>query len=111
MLPYLKQGGRVVVNTHPIMPVTATLQGSAYTGQEMLDYLTSQVPDAVLLDGDAACREIGSPKVLNMIMLGAAVRCGVLPFTTDEIEGIMRRTVREQFHALNSRALHYQEKG
>ena len=37
MLPYLKDGGQVVVNTHPIMPVTATLGGSDYTGKEMLE--------------------------------------------------------------------------
>ena len=111
MLPYLKKGGKVVVNTHPIMPVTATLKGSDYTGREMLSYLTEHVPDAVLLDGDAACREIGSPKVLNMIMLGAAVRCGVLPFSVEEIEETMRRTVKEQFHALNRGALHYEKRG
>ena len=30
MLPYLKPEGTVVLNTHPIQPVTATLGGGAY---------------------------------------------------------------------------------
>ena len=43
MLPYLRDGGQVVVNTHPIMPVTATLSGSDYTGKEMTEYLQRNV--------------------------------------------------------------------
>ncbi|MBQ8961723.1 MAG: indolepyruvate oxidoreductase subunit beta [Ruminococcus sp.] len=107
MLPYLKKGGQVVVNTHPIMPVTATLKGSDYTGQEMLDYIERNVQNSAFIDGETACREIGSPKVLNMIMLGAAVRRGTIPFSVEDIEATMLRTVKPQFAELNSRALRY----
>ena len=109
MLPFLKKGGQVVVNTHPIMPVTATLKGSDYTGREMTDYISQNVENALFIDGESACREIGSPKVLNMIMLGAAVNRGVLPFSLDDIEQTMIRTVKPQFHELNSKALHYSD--
>ena len=107
MLPHLRDGGQVVVNTHPIMPVTATLSGSDYTGNEMLDYLQRNVENVVLVDGNRAIEEIGSPKVLNMVMLGAAVRNGVLPFSVDDIEDTMKKTVRPQFVELNSKALRY----
>ena len=107
MLPYLRDGGQVVVNTHPIMPVTATLSGSDYTGNEMLDYLQRNVENVVLVDGNRAIEEIGSPKVLTMVMLGAAVRNGVLPFSVDDIEDTMKKTVRPQFVELNSKALRY----
>lgn len=36
MLPYLKKDGMVVVNSHPIMPVTAALKGTDYTGRRWL---------------------------------------------------------------------------
>ena len=107
MLPYLKDGGQVVVNTHPIMPVTATLKGASYTGQEMIEYLKRNVKDLLLVDGIKACEELGSPKVLNMIMLGASVRNGVLPFAVDDIEETMKKTVKPQFVELNSKALRY----
>ena len=107
ILPYLRDGGQVVVHTHPIMPVTATLSGSDYTGNEMLDYLQRNVENVVLVDGNRAIEEIGSPKVLNMVMLGAAVRNGVLPFSVDDIEDTMKKTVRPQFVELNSKALRY----
>ena len=107
MLPYLKKGGQVVVNTHPIMPVTATLKGSDYTGLEMTDYISENVENSLFIDGESVCHEIGSPKVLNMVMLGAAVSRGVLPFSIDDIEQTMKNTVKPQFHELNSKALHY----
>ena len=107
MLPYLKQGGTVVLNTHPIMPVTAALAGTDYNGQEMIAYLQKHVEHLFTLDADAGCRKIGSPKVLNMIMLGAALRQNVLPFSPEEIEETMRKTVKPQFAELNSVALHY----
>ena len=107
--PFLRRDGKVIVNTHPIMPVTATLGGSAYTGTEMTDYLKDNVTELVLVDGEKACEEVGSPRALNMIMLGAAVRSGALPFDIDAIEETMKATVRPQFVPLNSKALHYGE--
>ena len=39
MLPYLKPDGTVILNTHPIQPVTATLGGGAYDAAEMIGYV------------------------------------------------------------------------
>ena len=108
MLPYLKDGGSVVLNTHPIMPVTAALSGSDYTGQEMIEYLQRHVEHLVMTDGDAACRALGSPKVLNMVMLGLAIRQNVIPFSLEDIDKTMRATVKPQFAELNSQALRYE---
>ena len=108
MLPYLKEGGSMVLNTHPIMPVTAALSGSDYTGREMVQYLEQHVQHLMTVDGDAACKALGSPKVLNMIMLGLAIRQNVIPFSIDEIEATMKATVKPQFVELNSKALRYE---
>ena len=105
MLPYLKDGGKVIVNTHPIMPVTASLKGSSYNGSEMLEYLEKHVAELKKVDGEAACREVGSPRALNMIMLGQAVRTNVLPFGIDDVEDTMKKTVKPQFIEMNSKAL------
>ena len=107
MLPFLKKGGTAIVNTHAIMPTTASLSGASYSGREMTDYLEKTVENLVLVDGDAACKDLGSPRALNMVLLGAALRSGALPFTVDEVDEVMRSTVRENFRDLNSRALRY----
>lgn len=107
MLPYLKEHGQVVVSTHAIKPVTATLSGSSYDAPQMLDYLKEHVENLTLIDAEAACQEIGSQKVLNMVLLGAAIRTGVLDFSIEEIEEIMKKTLPEKFHEMNLKALHY----
>lgn len=105
MLPYLKPEGTVILNTHPIQPVTATLSGGAYDADEMISYLKSRTENITLLDGDELSRKLGSPKVLNMIMLGAVIRSGILPFTIDEVTETMERTVKPKFREMNRKAL------
>lgn len=107
MLPYLKKGGHVVVSLRAIKPVTATLSDSSYGGQEMISYLQEHVENLTIVDGDAACQEIGSPKVLNMVLLGAAVHTGVLGLTEEDIKNAIKNTLPEKFHELNFRALAY----
>lgn len=107
MLPYLKDHGHIVVSTRAVKPVTATLSGSDYDAPQMLEYLKAAVPNLTLVNADQACADIGSSKVLNMVLLGAAIRTGVLDFTISEIEDIMKYTLHEKFHEMNLRALNY----
>ena len=107
MLPYLGSDGCVIVNKCPVIPVSSVLQKSSYDGTEMTEYLKQQVKDLVIVDGSAVCREVGSPKVLNMVLLGAALESGVLPFTSEEIKSVMQKKVKPQFYELNCLALDY----
>lgn len=107
MLPYLKGHGHIVVSTRAVKPVTATLSGSDYDAPQMLEYLKAAVPNLTLVNADQACADIGSSKVLNMVLLGAAIRTGVLDFTISEIEDIMKYTLPKKFHEMNLRALNY----
>lgn len=107
MLPYLKTGGHVIVSTRAVKPVTATLSGSDYDAPQMLDYLKANVPNLTLVNAEQACSDIGSSKVLNMVLLGAAIRTSVLDFTISEIENIMKQTLPEKFHEMNLKALNY----
>ena len=107
MLPYLRKGGSVIVNSHAVKPVTSVLKDTGYDGSEMVGYLRENVDNLTVIDCEKACREIGSPKVTNMVLLGAAVRSGVLDFTMDEITETMKRMVKPQFQEANVAALNY----
>lgn len=111
MLPYLAEDGCVVVSKTPVIPVSSVLSKSSYDGSEMVAYLKEQVRHLIVIDGEAACREVGSPRALNMILLGAAVRSGILPFTSEEIKQVMQKRVKPQFYELNCRALDYAAAG
>lgn len=112
MLPYLKDGGHVIVSSHAIMPVTASLTGFSYRSDTMLTYLKEQVSNLIIVDSDRACEEIGSSKVLNMVLLGAAAKTGQLGVSLEEIQEVMKKKLAPKFHEMNERALnwYYEEK-
>ena len=103
-LPYLKKGGTAVVARKAVRPVTASLTGSSYDGSEMLAYLSQNVERLVLVDGEAICQQIGSPKVLNIALLGAALEA--LGIESAQMENVIRASVRPQFIDMNLKALH-----
>ncbi len=107
LLPYLKKGGTVVVSRRPVMPVTAALAGSDYEGTEMLEYLESTVEHLVSVDTVTACRELGSTKVLNLLLLGVAAASGALGLDIEDIRQAVVKRVPERFHELNFKALDY----
>lgn len=107
MLPYLKGNGQVIVSSHAIMPVTSTLSGADYNGKEIILYLKKVVNNLLVVDSEKACHELGSSKVLNILLLGAAISSGALGLTEEEIQDAIKERLPEKFHDLNYRALQY----
>ena len=104
-LPYLKTGGTVITNSRIVRPVTASLGQSDYSGEEMLAYLKEHAGRLLVIDGEAVCGQAGSPKVLNVALLGAAAGSGILGIPVDEMEEAVRSHVKEKYIALNMEAL------
>ena len=107
LLPFLKPEGQVVVSSRAVMPVTAALSDTGYRAEDMLAYLSSRVEHLTVVDVEKALQEVGSPKVLNLILLGAAVRSGALGLEAEDLKDAVRRLIPEKFHELNFRALDY----
>ena len=107
MLPYLKKDGTVIVNSCPTKPVTAMLSASSYTGKEMLDYLKKNVERLTVVDCERAASEIGSLKVVNMILLGAAAATGELPISMADIKSCLAKRLKPQLLEMNYKALEY----
>lgn len=104
-LPYLKKGGMVVVSPAPIRPVTASLGSGSYTGNEMMDYLKKCTEHLTVVDGSAICEVCGSPKVLNVALLGAALGSGMIGISTEEMKTAVSKRVPEKFKEMNLKAL------
>ena len=98
--------GTVITNCRPVKPTTATLTGSSYDGTEMIAYLRENLaPEKLLVvDGQAAIDHLGSPKILNMVLLGAAIRTGEIGLTEDDIKKAMDRLIKPAFMELNLKA-------
>ena len=92
------------MNRRAIKPVTDSLQGQ-YDGEEMLRWLEKNAENLTVCDGDAVCAACGSPKVLNLALLGAAAKRGVLGFTAEELCRVIDEKIPERFRALNKKAI------
>ena len=104
-MPFLKEGGSVVVSSHPILPVSAMIGDAAYDVEGIMDYLRHKVDRLTVVDSEAAARELGSMKVLNVVLLGAAVRSGALGLSEQDILAAIHERVPARFHELNEKAL------
>lgn len=104
-LDYLKEDGVVVVSKKAVKPVTASLATKVYEGQDMLDYLEKKVQRLVIVDGQQIMEELGSAKVLNVVLLGAAIGCHEIDISIEEIRQAIKEKVPERFYELNLRAL------
>ena len=83
MLPFLKKGGYVITNNRAIK----------------LD------PEHLLVvDGDREAAKLGNPRVLNVVLLGAAVRTGATGLTEENVLSVMDKVVKERFVELNKKA-------
>ena len=76
----------------------------------MIEYLKANVERLTIVDADEAARDLGSAKVLNVVLLGAALRSGELGLTEDDLEKAVRERVPEKFLALNQKALAWSRK-
>lgn len=106
-LHMLKEGGCVVTSSHPIFPTSTLIGQSQYPVEEILDYLKNHVSNLTLVDSEQAAKDLGSARVLNVVLLGAAIRSGALSLNEDDILEAIHERVAERFHALNENALRY----
>ncbi|MDR1713290.1 MAG: indolepyruvate oxidoreductase subunit beta [Coriobacteriales bacterium] len=112
-LPYLRPGGNVVTAIKVVEPVTATLSEQPYDGSAELAYLrelatSGSISQLIEVDGEAATAYLGSSKVLNVVLLGAA--SAILPaglISLAALEQAIETLVKPQFIELNKRALAY----
>lgn len=65
-VPYLSEEGWLVTNANPLINI------KDYPGIEDIQKALDKVKNKVVLDVDKVAREVGSPRVSNIVMLGAA---------------------------------------
>ena len=101
-LAYLKKDGAAVVNKTPVMPFDPA---SRYNGSAELDFLREHKAALHIADGEAICQNCGTSKVLNIALLGEAVRAGFLPFSILDLEVAMEQVLPQKLMAVNIKAI------
>lgn len=104
-LPYLKEGGAVVVSSTGIMPTTVSLSDVEYSGAAMLEYLQKLPVRLIVVDGEEVIRRCGSAKALNIALLSAAASAGLIGITPQELRLVVENTLSPRFKEANLKAL------
>lgn len=104
-IAFLKKGGSVIVNKKVVQPVTASLSGKTFDENEMISYLKKVAGNVIAVDTDQACKDLGSSKVVNMVLLGAASKSGLI--SKEELKDALKLLVKPEFYELNVRAIDY----
>ena len=104
-ISYLKKGGLVIVNKKLVQPTTASLTGSSFNINTMIDYLEKTSGQLITVDTDQACQDLGSTKVVNMVLLGAACKTGLI--SKDNLKTAIKLLVKPAFYELNIKAVDY----
>lgn len=105
-LKYLKPDGILIVCQQEVRPVTASLGQSSYRGSDCLQYLKKAVEKSYIIDGDAICEACGSPKVLNVAVVGALCASGAMDLSLGDVEKALKKKLKPQLVEMNKKALH-----
>ena len=100
-LPYLKEGGAVVVNTQQMDPMPV-VTGVAKYPENILGKIAEKGVRMIRLDALKLAEQAGSVKAVNVVLIGAMARRLQLP--REVWEETVRKTVPPKFIDLNLRA-------
>ena len=100
-LPYLKKDGWLVTNSRPFINIPN------YPEPEKIDEALAKLPNKVVIDVEAIAKEVGSIRVANMVLLGAATPFLHIGYEkiADGVRLVFGRK-SDEIVALNLKALH-----
>lgn len=98
---YLKDGGKVIVNTQEIDPMPV-ITGAAEYPHDALDTLDSLGIDCDRLDALALASEAGSSKAVNIVLMGRLAKYFDIPY--EKWISAIENTVAPKFVEMNKKA-------
>jgi indolepyruvate ferredoxin oxidoreductase beta subunit len=100
-LSYLNPQGKLIVNNYRISPMPV-ITGSVPYPEGICKELSDKVKTIVFNAGEEAIK-LGNPKVMNIILLGAAIK--LMELENINWEEIIRKNVKSAFVDINLKAL------
>ena len=103
-LPFLRNGGKVLVNTHAIPPASKPPGSPEYDPVALLSFLSACYPDILCSDFTELAEQEGTYRAANVAMLGAAAGARVLPFPEETLKAVLNAEIPEKYRAVNKAA-------
>lgn len=71
-IEWLRPGGTAFVSRQHITPMSVTVEDAIYPpDEELVELLKARTADVVLIDGLDIARQLGDPRLVNTVLLGA----------------------------------------
>jgi indolepyruvate ferredoxin oxidoreductase beta subunit len=102
---YLKKDGLALINTRVTAPVEVVSGMVPYPDLEKLFGLLKKITKNIYqFDATGIAEEAGDPIATNIVMLGAIVKSGLLPYNEKIVVDTLKESLRPQFLDLNMKA-------
>ncbi len=99
-LPWLKKGGKIIVNDQKINPMPVITGAMEYP--ENITEKLEKVADVKVLDALELAKEAGSIKAVNVVLIGVMAKNTAIPY--EEWVKTVKATVPEKFLEVNLKA-------
>ncbi|MBQ9965673.1 MAG: indolepyruvate oxidoreductase subunit beta [Clostridia bacterium] len=106
-LPYLKKGGKIIVNAQSINPMPV-ITGAAKYPENIADKI-SEKADAMVLDALTLAKKAGNIKAVNVVLIGVMASLSEIPY--EKWVETIKTTVPEKFLEVNLKAFDLGYKG
>jgi len=95
----------VITNTSPLPPFTAAIGKGVYPDLTTIKKLIAAKTGRLMtLDANALAKEAGNELSVNIVLLGALIKAGVLPVTAESVREAIAATTKKAFVETNIRA-------
>jgi len=94
-----------LINESIIVPPMIHQMGMDYPSlPEIHDFLKNVSPHIFFIDGVKIARDLGNPRTMNVVMLGALIGLQVLPLKKETLQKAILSYLPSRFHDINEKA-------
>jgi len=95
----------VITNTSPLPPFTAAIGKGVYPDLATIKKLIAAKTGRLMtLDANALAKEAGNELSVNIVLLGALIKSGILPVTAESVREAIAATTKKAFVETNLKA-------
>lgn len=95
----------VITNLSPLSPFTVTTGRATYPKlRQIQDLIRAKTARLIAFDATALAKASGNVMGVNMVLLGAMARTGILPISTDSLKEAIRTKTKKAFVETNLKA-------
>ena len=95
----------VITNLSPLPPFTAAIGKGIYPDIENIqDIISKKTSRLIAFDATEIAISAGNVMSVNMVLLGALIQTGLIPFSTDAIKAAIEKRTKKAFAQINRNA-------